>query len=631
MCGLCGVLNLDGAPVDRGVLERMNAALVHRGPDQGAESISGACGLANRRLAILDLSPSGALPMQSADGAVTLAYNGEVYNFPDLRRELEAGGYSFRSGSDAAAVIALYQRQGPDMVQLLRGMFAFALWDAPARALVLGRDRLGQKPLYYYHDDRRLVFASEIKALLRHPDVPRRPARHLTPLVLAYGYAPTPLTFFDGIQMLPPGHILVCKGGSISTHAYWTPPPFADADPVAREAEYLDELRATFEEAVRLRLLSDVPLGAFLSGGLDSSLIVAYMAHHTSEKVKTFAIGFTGEESFDETAHARRVAEHLDTEHHEFIVEPDAIDLLPFLVWHHDQPFADSSAIPTYLVSKMTRKFVTVALTGDGGDELFAGYERFYAATLAARYRRLPGVLRAGIEGVVGLLPEATSYRGIAQRARRFVSGATMPPAEAYFSWVRLFSDEQIAALFDGTEDLSPSAHFAALFDPADSRAFTAQLLDVNLATYLPDDLLVKTDRASMATSLEARAPFLDHKLVELAARIPANLKLNGKVTKYILKEAAAGLLPDDIIHRQKHGFGVPVGRWFRENLKDYAREVLLDPAALERGYFNAAAVQRLLDEHTSGQRNHGQRIWTLLTFEWWHRLFIDPAAPSAP
>ncbi len=631
MCGICGILNMDGAPVDSLVLDAMNATLVHRGPDQGAAIIKQPCGLANRRLAILDLSPSGALPMQNASGSITMAYNGEVYNFPALRRALEAQGYTFRSRSDAEVVIALYERHGLDFLDHLRGMFALALWDAPNHTLVLARDRLGQKPLYYYQNDTRLVFGSEIKALLQHPDVPRQPARHLTPLLLAYGYVPAPLTFFEGIRMLLPGHVLIWRGGTTDIHPYWTPPPFAGADPHARVADYLDELRATLEEAVTLRLLSDVPLGAFLSGGLDSSLIVAYMQRHMTEPVKTFAVGFTGEPSYDETTHARRVAEHLQTDHREFIVEPDTIALLPFLVWHHDQPFADSSAIPTYLVSKHTREHVTVALTGDGGDELFAGYERFHAATLAARYRRLPAFVRTGIASLVGSLPEATSYRGVVQRARRFVEGAALAPATAYFSWVRVFDDDLLGALVDGTHDPAPTAHFAALFDSVGARDLTAQLLDTNLITYLPDDLLIKTDRSSMAPSLEARAPFLDHKLVELTARIPSSLKLRGGETKHILKQAATGLLPDDIIHRKKHGFGVPVGRWFREDLRDYARDILLDPATAARGYFDAPALQHLLDEHASGQRNHGQRIWTLLTFEWWHRLFIDPPNPTAP
>jgi len=510
-------------------------------------------------------------------------------------------------------------------------MFALALWDAPRQQLVLARDRLGKKPLFYTQDGARLVFASEIKALLRHPDVPRRPARDLTALLLAYGYVPAPQTFFEGIVALPPGHLLVCRAGQITACAYWTPPQAAPADPRARAEDYLEALRATLDEAVRLRLLSDVPLGAFLSGGLDSSLIVALMARHMTERVKTFAIGFAGEPSFDETAHARRVAELLGTDHHEFIVEPDAISLLPFLVWHHDQPFADSSAIPTYLVSQHTRAHVTVALSGDGGDELFAGYERFHAAGLAAHYRRLPALARAAIGRGVRALPEATSYRGFAQRARRFVQGAEQEPRAAYFDWMRVFDDAQIAALLIDPPAASPTAHFAAHFRPDDPRDFTAQLLDVNLRTYLPDDLLVKADRSSMAASLEARSPFLDQDLLALAARVPSNLKLRSGVTKYILKQLAAGLLPPEIINRPKHGFGVPVGRWFREDLRQYARDILLDPQTLSRGYFRDSAVRALLDEHSSGRRNHGARLWTLLTFEWWHRLFIDPPEPRAP
>ncbi len=633
MCGFCGILNLDDAPVPPNVLAAMNDTLVHRGPDQGAQIIEGPCGLANQRLAILDLSPSGDLPMRSADGHITLAYNGEVYNYPALRRTLETRGYHFRSGSDAETVIALYREQGLAFLEELRGMFAFALWDSPRRQLILARDRMGQKPLYYFRSENRLIFASEIKALLMHPEVPRRPARALTPLFLAYGYTPTPDTFFEDIHLLPPAHALVCRDGEIQMHRYWSAPPAASADRKApsRLADLREELAAILDEAVRLRLLSDVPLGAFLSGGLDSSLIVALMARHSPERVKTFAIGFSGELSFDETAYARRVATLLDTEHHEFIVNPDAIDLLPRLVWHHDQPFADSSAIPTFLVSKHTRDHVTVALTGDGGDELFAGYERFHAANLAARYRRLPGTVQAGLRYAVRKLPETTSYRGIARRARRFIEGASMLPTDAYFSWVRLFDDAQIAALLDGIAPIAPTEHFASYFAANDPRDFTAQLLDVNIKTYLPDDLLIKTDRSSMAASLEARAPFLDHHLVEFAARIPSNFKLRGGTTKWLLKQVAADVLPPDIVHRKKHGFGVPVGRWFRENLRDYAREILLDPSALARGYFHEQALAQLLDEHISGQRNHGQRIWTLLTFEWWHRLFIDPPRPTAP
>lgn len=630
MCGLCGVLTLDGAPAALPVLEAMNACLEHRGPDQGRALALGACGLANRRLAVLDLSPAAALPMQSADGAITVAYNGEIYNHLALRPALAARGHTFRTTSDVETLIALYREHGPGFVEHLRGMFAIALWDAPRERLILARDRLGKKPLYLYQDGRRLVFASEIKAILRHPGVPRRFDRAQLPLLLAYGYVPAPRTVFEGIAMLPPGARLIAEGGAIRRETYWSPPPAAPADPSARLEDWIEPLRAALDEAIRLRLLSDVPLGAFLSGGLDSSLIVALMARHMNAPVKTFAIGFSGEESFDETAHARRVSALLGTEHHEFVVEPDTIALLPFLVWHHDQPFADSSAIPTYLVSKRTREHVTVALSGDGGDELFAGYERFHAANLVARYRRLPGPLRSAIAWAADRLPEATSYRGPAQRARRFVSGAALSPQAAYFSFVRLFDDAQIAALLGGAPDPDPTAHFLARV-PHDDRDLTARLLDANLSTYLPDDLLIKADRASMAASLEARAPFLDHELVALAAAIPSNLKLRGATTKAVLKEAARGILPDDIIDRPKHGFGVPVGRWFREDLAPYARDVLLDPATQARGFFRPGAVETLLEEHVSGRRNHGQRIWLLLTLEWWHRLFLDPDALQAP
>lgn len=630
MCGLCGVLHLDGAPADLATLDAMNACLAHRGPDQGRSLALGACGLASRRLAVLDLSPAAALPMRSADGAIAVAYNGEIYNHLELRPALEARGHSFRTTSDVETLIALYREHGPRCVERLRGMFAFALWDAPRGRLVLARDRLGKKPLYLYRDARRLAFASEIKALLRDPGVPRRFDRAQLALLLAYGYVPAPQTAFEGITMLPPGALLIVEDAAITEEVYWSPPPGAPADPAARLEDWIEPLRAALDEAVQLRLLSDVPLGAFLSGGLDSSLIVALMARHSGEPVKTFAIGFSGEDSFDETAHARRVATLLGTEHREFIVQPDAIALLPFLVWHHDQPFADSSAIPTYLVSQHTRAHVTVALSGDGGDELFAGYERFYAASLVARYRRLPGALRRAIEWAADRLPEATSYRGPAQRVRRFVSGAALSPEAAYFSFVRLFDDAQIAALLGGAPDPGPTAHFLARI-PHDDRDLTARLLDANLTTYLPDDLLIKADRSSMAASLETRAPFLDHMLVELAARVPANLKLRGATTKAVLKEAARGVLPDDIIDRPKHGFGVPVGRWFRKDLALYAREILLDPAAQARGLFRPGAVEALLDEHIGGRRNHGQRIWLLLTLEWWFRLFIDAAEPVAP
>ncbi len=630
MCGLCGVLHVDGASPDPAVLARMNATLIHRGPDQGRELVVGACGLANRRLAILDLSPAAALPMQTPDGALTLAYNGEVYNYPALRASLESQGEYLRTGSDAEAVLALYRREGPEMLCRLRGMFALALWDRDRKQLLLARDRLGKKPLYYYQDARVLVFASEIKALLQHPDVPRRSAltSERLAIYLSYGYIPAPDTAFEGIYMLPPGHMAVITADApqVVPRPYWEPPYPAPASPDAsRQAELAAAVRDQLEEAVRLRLLSDVPLGAFLSGGLDSSLIVVLMQRATNATVRTFSIGFTGDASFDETPYARRVADLLGTEHIAFHIKPDALGLLPRLVWHYDQPFSDSSAIPTYLVSDLTRQHVTVALTGDGGDELFAGYERFYAAALTRKLGLIPRSVWRIAAGLVAALPEGTGYYNAIKRAGRFVRGASQSPALAYFDWIRLFDAGAVRALI-GQPDVA-AAHFAAAFRGA---VDGPGLLDVNLRTYLPDDLLIKADRASMAASLEARAPFLDHELVEMVATIPFNLKLNGRVTKYILKEAARGLLPDAIIDRPKHGFGVPLGAWLRAEITP-VRDTLLSPEARGRGLLNIAAIERLIREHAGGQRDHGQRLWTLLTLEWWYRIFIDPPEVTAP
>ncbi|NDJ60534.1 MAG: asparagine synthase (glutamine-hydrolyzing) [Chloroflexi bacterium] len=638
MCGICGVLTVDGQPPDSAVVGQMLASLIHRGPDHGAVVVDHdgplKVALGNRRLAILDLSPAGNLPMQTADGALSVAYNGEIYNHLELRPALEAAGETFRSTSDAETLLALYRRDGAAALAHLRGMFAFALWDRAEQTLLLARDRLGEKPLYYYHDSERLIFASEIKALLQHPDVPRRSA--LTPerlaLYLGYGYTPAPETAFVGIKALPPGHLLTIRAGEplidATPQSYWKPPEIAGPRPfdALAEREAVEAVRAALGDAVRQCLISDVPLGAFLSGGLDSSLIAALMRAHSSGPVKTFSIGFTGDSSFDETAAAQRVADHLGTEHTAFTVEPTALDLVPKLVWHHDQPFADSSAIPTYLVSELTRAQVTVALTGDGGDELFAGYERFYAASLLQRTRRLPRAAWGGFADVLEVFPEGTGYYDRAKRLRRFARGASLPPTQAYFYWLRVFDPAQTRALSAASFGLDPAGvHFAKRFTRGALRgATTADLLDINLRTYLPDDLLIKTDRSSMAVSLETRAPFLDHHLVEIAAALPVNLKLNKRITKYVLKQAARGLLPDDIIDRPKHGFGVPLGAWLRADIAA-VRDVLLSGDLRKRGLLNLTAVEQMTDAHTRGHRDHGARLWALLTLEWWYRLFIDP------
>jgi asparagine synthase (glutamine-hydrolysing) len=625
MCGLCGVLNLDGAPVDPAVIAAMTATLIHRGPDQGAIFVDGNIGLGNRRLAIQDTSDAGSLPM--TDGDLTIAFNGEIYNHPDIRRELEASGArDWRSTGDTETILKLYRALDGDvqrMLNRLRGMFALALWDAGRRRLVLARDRMGEKPLYFYVDGRRLVFASEIKAILAHPDVPRRSAFNGTLLAryLRDGYLQIE-TAFDGIDALQPEQAAVIEADGVfdedTLFDYWQRPP---AESVRRsEGEWRDAVRDLLADAVRGCLISDVPLGAFLSGGLDSSLIVALMQKHANANVKTFSIGFAGDASFDETAYAEQVARHLETEHTAFTVEPGALDLLPKLVWHHDQPFADSSAIPTYLVSKLTREHVTVALTGDGGDELFVGYERFYAAALARRMQRVvPRPVWGMGERALAALPEGTGYYDPLKRARRFIKSAAHPIGAAYQDWISVFSREWI--------DSALTHHHFHHDPPGDS---LSEIVQYNMQTYLPGDLLVKTDRCSMAASLETRAPFLDHRLVELAVQIPLHLKLKGSVTKYILKEAARGLLPDSIIDRPKHGFGVPIGTWLRRDMAA-ARDILLSPEARGRGLLNMTAVEGLLSEHAGGKRDHGGRLWALLTLEWWYRLFIDPSELTAP
>ncbi len=624
MCGICGIIHFDGNPVDRELLAGMNDRLRHRGPDGEGTFIDGNMGLAMRRLKIIDIAGSDQ-PLTNEDGSIVLIFNGEIYNYRELRRGLEARGHRFKTDGDGETIAHLYEeRYG--VAKRLRGMFAFALWDAKRKRLVLARDRFGQKPLYYYVDRKIFIFASEIKAILAHPAVPRvsrfdADDRRALAEYLSFGYVPAPETAFAGIKMLEPATTLrVDLSGALQKGRYWQVPRLAPPVSSAKAANCIGELREQLEEAVKLRLVSDVPLGAFLSGGLDSSLIVALMQKHSNAAVKTFSIGFAGDDSFDETPYAERVARHLDTEHKAFRVEPAALRLLPELVWYHDQPFADSSAIPTYLVSKLTREQVTVALTGDGGDELFAGYERFYAAALMHKLSVLPASLRRGAAGLLRRLPEGTGYYDPVKRARRFARAASLPLEQAYFDLVRVFDSALLAEICPGADGHPP---FMNPYLNTCQRHPIAKLVEANMRSYLPDDLLIKADRCSMQASLEARAPFLDHKLAEYAATIPFNLKLNGSRTKHILKEAARGMLPDDIIDRKKHGFGVPLGAWLRRDM-DGAREILLSRRARERGLLLMSVVERLIEEHESGARDHNRPLWALLTLEEWHRQFVD-------
>lgn len=619
------MIHFDDQPADERALRAMNSRLRHRGPDGEGAFIAGSVGLAMRRLKIIDIAGSDQ-PLYNEDGAIQLVFNGEIYNYLDLRRHLVARGHRFHTDGDGETIVHLYEDQGADAVCQLRGMFALALWDGRAKKLLLARDRLGQKPLYYYHDRRCCVFASEIKALLAHPAVPR--VSRFSPDdpaalqdYLSFGYMPAPATAFAGIKMLEPGCTLeVDLAGDAQSRRYWTPPPQAPPAANARAADYREALRAQLDEAVKLRLVSDVPLGAFLSGGLDSSLIAALMRRHSNADIKTFSIGFAGDASFDETPFAEAVARHLGTQHQSFRVEPMSLELLPQLVWQHDQPFADSSAIPTFLVSQMTREHVTVALTGDGGDELFAGYERFYAAQLLGRLAFVPPPIMRGLSRLLARMPEGTAYYDLARRARRFSRAAGLPLRDAYFDMVRVFSADLLEEIIPGARAAAPS--LAAWINPRQAHPVAA-LLEANLTSYLPDDLLIKADRCSMAASLEARAPFLDHQLAEYAAGIPFNLKLRRAQTKHILKEAARDLLPDDIIDRKKHGFGIPLGAWLRRDMRP-VRDLLLSRRARQRGLLKMRAVERLIAQHENGQRDNNRQLWALLTLEEWHRQFVD-------
>lgn len=633
MCGIAGKLFFDQArTVGPAVLERMATVLAHRGPDDAGTYVKGPVGLANRRLAVIDLSPAGHQPMANADETVWITYNGEIYNFLSLREELERQGTAFRSHTDTEVILKLYERDGADCVAHLRGMFAFAIWDWRHRTLFVARDRLGKKPLVYFHDPERLLFASESKAIFEDPEVPVEADPEAIHHYLTYGYVPSPWSAFRHLRKLPPAHYLLARDGRVEVHRYWSP----RYTPKRRDGEGTlgEELLALLEEAVRLRLISDVPLGALLSGGIDSSTIVALMRRVTSGPVRTFSIGFEQPE-YDELAYAREVARRFETDHHELVVKPDALAVLPRLVWHYNEPFADSSALPTMALCEMARTFVTVALNGDGGDETFLGYDRYRATQLAAWQDRLPAPISRALARAVGLLPGG-SPKSIPYRLRRLVEVLNLEPRRRYGQWVIVFDDArrtelctpEFLARVDGVDSL---ALLEAAFESSDASSVVETASHVDVQLYLPDDLLVKMDIASMAHSLEVRSPLLDHHVVEFAASLPPGLKLRGLTQKYLLKRVMKGILPDRILRRRKMGFGVPIDRWFRHELREMAYDLLLDGRARQRGYFRPEIVRRYLDEHAEGRAHHHARLWSLLVLELWHRMFIDQRAPASP
>jgi asparagine synthase (glutamine-hydrolysing) len=626
MCGITGFVRNDGKPVDEALLARMNEAIRHRGPDEDGFYINGSVGMAMRRLSIIDLK-GGQQPIHNHDRTAWIVFNGEIYNYLELRERLEKLGHTFYTNSDTEAIVHAYDQYGADCPKYLRGMFAFAIWNERDQELFLARDRVGKKPLLYAHVDGQLIFGSEFSALLLHPDVSREIEPEALDYYLSFMCIPAPLTAYRAIRKLEPGHWLRWRKGEIVTERYWHP-DFTKKLAIDEE-EAGERTVEILRDAVKVRLMSEVPLGAFLSGGIDSSAVVALMAQESSERVKTFSIGFD-EQDFSELHHARRIAEHVGADHHEFIVRPDAVEVLPMLVEHYGEPYADSSAVPTYYVAKETRKHVTVALNGDGGDESFAGYERYIAMEVTERYRRVPSFLRESvIKETVNLIPTSPTKRSVARSVQRLLNGVARPRADRYTYWVSTFNEDTKKPLYsdffrEQTLQADPTRLLGEWFNRANGIGIVDAMLLTDQMTYLPNDLLVKVDIATMAVSLEARSPFLDHHVIEFAASLPEKLKLRRLTTKYLLKKALRKLLPNENLDRRKMGFGVPIGHWFRGKMQPFLREVILSDKALRRGLFKPEAVRQLVELHTRGERDYSHQLWTLLMLELWFNRFID-------
>jgi asparagine synthase (glutamine-hydrolysing) len=613
MCGICGIVSASG-PADPDRLARMSAKLVHRGPDSDGRYVDGPVALAARRLAIIDLA-TGDQPIANEDETVHVVQNGELYNYRELRTELERAGHRFRTQGDTEVLVHLYEQEGTAFARRLRGMFAVALWDAKRRRLVLARDRFGIKPLYYRAHRGGLEFASELRSLPRGEiDLDGLEA------FLAFNSMPAPLTIFRDARKLQPGHVLTWEEGEIRLERFARPAPVpADELRDDDEAELLEELRARLRDSVRAHLVADVPVGVLLSGGIDSSALAALAAQETSEPVRTFSIGFE-ERSFDELADARLVAERYETQHRELVLRPDAALLLPALADAFDEPFADSSALPTYLVSQLAAEDVKVALSGEGGDELFGGYYTYVADLLAARAGRLASLVRP----VVERLPTSTARASFDYKAKRFARGAHLPPLERHHAWKEIFSPEARAQLTGRRHEFDPVDLYRERFAETEGAELLARLQDVDLGIYLVDDLLVKTDRASMAHSLEARVPYLDPAVATFALALPRRHRVNGLRKKVLLRKAVAPLVPDRIVRGKKRGFSIPAAAWLRGELEPFARDTLSAETLHRQGFFSAEAVRRLIDRHVAGEEDLSRQLWGLLAFTLWHERHVE-------
>lgn len=604
------------------VLGEMCAVIRHRGPDDQGVHLTQGAALGMRRLSIIDLA-GGHQPIFNEDKSISIVFNGEIYNYQELQPALESDGHKFRTNSDTESIVHAYEQHGPACVEKLRGMFAFAIWDEREKKLFIARDRVGKKPLYYtITRSGTLIFGSELKSLLCHPEVEREIDPKALDIYFSLGYVPDPLSIFRGIEKLPPGHHLTFSNGRLQVERYWDFSYHTNTNG-HRASDYFEELRSLLTEAVRLRLIADVPLGAFLSGGIDSSTVVALMAQQMGQPVKTFSIGFE-EDSYDELKYARATAKKYGTDHHEFLVTPDICEVVDQLAWHFDEPFADSSAIPTYVVSKLAREHVTVVLTGDGGDELFAGYTRYATEKHREKFDAIPGFVKKQ------LMDPMSRWLPHGAWGRNYLNNIAQDSLSRYLDNVSIFSMLSKKSLYTADfggqlRDVSQlGRYFEELSSNVKSNAPLDSLLYIDSKTYLPGDILTKVDRMSMAVSLEVRVPLLDHKLIEFVTHIPADLKMAGLETKHLFKQAVADLVPAEVVHRPKQGFGVPIHKWINEQLRDRIRDTLSDARTLQRGYVSRAHVDVLLDEHERGRRDHAMALWSLLMLELWHRQYVD-------
>lgn len=630
MCGIHGIFRFDGQLVLPQHLSAMGQVTQHRGPDDEGLHVDGPCGIAMRRLSIIDLA-GGHQPLSNTTDTLWVVCNGEIYNFRELRSQLQARGYHFKTASDSEVLLHLYHAEGDDFVLRLNGMFAFALWDAPRRRLLIGRDRLGVKPLYLMQNERFLAFSTEAKALLTLPGSQTALNRSAVASYLHLGYVAAPDCIFEGMAKLPPATLLAIEGGVVRQWRYWRLSDQVDRQ--MSERAWIDQVRAQLDASVRMQMVSDVPIGAFLSGGVDSSAVVGLMARHSQQPIRTYAIGFRGGEAealYNELPWARRVADLFGTQHREIVVKPDVVSLLPKLLWHMDEPLSDTAFITTFLVSEFAREDVKVILSGVGGDELFGGYKRYLGEHYAQRYRRLPGWIRQSAASVARQLP-ADRHSGLLNKlrlAKGFLATAEWPGDDRYRSYLQVLDREAVAALLMQPDTPQPDALERA-FAAAGQQDTLNRLLAVDAETQLPDDLLLLTDKMSMAVSLECRVPLLDHQLVELAAAMPSGIKVRQGRLKHVMKESLKGLLPDEILSRKKRGFGTPMGAWLRKELAPVLQRLLAPDVVARRGLFRQTAVDALMAGHAARRMDGTDSLLALMNLEIWSRIYLDHRDPS--